>query len=215
METPRQFLIALAIQYGGDWKNTYDAIKARKEPDGWALEKAKNLSEDTITIFDDEYPESLMQSPRPPFVLFIVRGERPVGPYPKAYVQAEGKYAKWSEGQREARARVVSSLPSYAYGREGYVHWIGTDGRETVMSHIPDGYDRKTPMSCMEARRIAVAMCEDAYFFEVKWHEGTSIEVAIFLSEGHGDLYVYPKDWAEKGTMNNELISQGASVLTI
>lgn len=215
METPRQFLIALSIQYGGDWKTTYDAIKARKEPEEWALEKAKNISQDTITIFDDEYPESLKQSPRPPFVLFIVKGERPVGPYPKAYVQAEGKYAGWSEGQREARKIVISSLPSYAYAKKGYIHWVGIDGKETVMSHIPDGYDRQIPMTCMEARRIAVSMCEDAIFFEVKLYTGTSIDVAHFQNNGHGDLYVYPKDGAEKGTLNNELISQGATILML
>lgn len=68
----RDILIGFAVKYKGDWEKIYQAIKNREH-----FANSKELAEyvltiksNVITIFDPEYPQSLKQSSKPPYVLF-------------------------------------------------------------------------------------------------------------------------------------------------
>lgn len=67
-------LIYFAIKYKGDFSNIYNALKNKEVAPIEELEKIKiNLQSGqikAITIVDDDYPESLKQINKPPFVLF-------------------------------------------------------------------------------------------------------------------------------------------------
>ena len=61
----RAALIALSILHGGDWDAIYADVRNHNVP-----EIPEDLPENAITILDEEYPESLRHSPKPPFVLW-------------------------------------------------------------------------------------------------------------------------------------------------
>ena len=67
----RENLLYLAVKYKGEWDPIYEEIKAHKDVDE---KEAKRLIDSVksnyITILDEEYPESLRDSFKPPFVLF-------------------------------------------------------------------------------------------------------------------------------------------------
>ena len=67
----RENLLYLAVKYKGEWDPIYEDIKAHKEVDE---KEAKSIIDSVksnyITILDEEYPESLRDSFKPPFVLF-------------------------------------------------------------------------------------------------------------------------------------------------
>jgi len=69
METKaREILIALAIRNNGDWGRIYEDVKNKTYPTDEEIKQAKSVK--CITILDEEYPNELKQSFKPPFVLF-------------------------------------------------------------------------------------------------------------------------------------------------
>ena len=67
----RDYLIALAIKYQGNWKQILKALENKEYPEG--IDVSKYLSQTkckVITILDSEYPSYLRSLIHPPFVLF-------------------------------------------------------------------------------------------------------------------------------------------------
>lgn len=68
---PRELLIALSLKYKGDWQQIYDAIYRKEDINAeQAKEEIEKLNCRTITIVDPEYPLSLKNIFKPPFVLY-------------------------------------------------------------------------------------------------------------------------------------------------
>lgn len=69
----REILLYFAIKFKGDWNKIYEEVAKKEKPD---FEEAKKvISENNsnyITILDAEYPESLKNGYKPPFVLFYI-----------------------------------------------------------------------------------------------------------------------------------------------
>lgn len=67
----RDLLIYLSLKYEGDWEKIFSAIKGKeafsKED---VLKASENLSCSCVTLIDPEYPSSLKNCNKPPFVLF-------------------------------------------------------------------------------------------------------------------------------------------------
>ena len=67
----RNYLIALAIIYEGNWRKIMQAINAHEEVSEETQNSyLKHLKANVLTILDPEYPEYLKHSFCPPFVLF-------------------------------------------------------------------------------------------------------------------------------------------------
>lgn len=68
----REILIHFALKYNGEWDKIYNAIQSKEEISEVEQNElvAKLGNQKTITILDENYPEKLKQSYRPPFVLF-------------------------------------------------------------------------------------------------------------------------------------------------
>lgn len=68
MAKARDILIALALRHSGDWNKI---MKSIREKDALTEEELAQAAETpAITLIDAEYPTSLKQCDRPPFVLF-------------------------------------------------------------------------------------------------------------------------------------------------
>jgi DNA processing protein len=64
-------LLYFSIKYHGDWDQIYDALERKEKVDREeVLKTEKDLKCKYITILDNEYPNKLRNSHRPPFVLF-------------------------------------------------------------------------------------------------------------------------------------------------
>lgn len=68
----REILLYLTLKYGNDWDKIYQAIRSREDIDYEDAEKVVNeCPNEYITILDEEYPEILKHTYKPPFVLLI------------------------------------------------------------------------------------------------------------------------------------------------
>ena len=68
----REILLYLTLKYGNDWDKIYQAIRSREDIDYEDAEKVVDeCPNEYITILDDEYPEILKHTYKPPFVLLI------------------------------------------------------------------------------------------------------------------------------------------------
>ena len=68
---PRETLLYLALKYKGEWNPIYDDISGHKEIDEKEAQKLiSTVKSKYITIVDPEYPQSLKEAYKPPFVLF-------------------------------------------------------------------------------------------------------------------------------------------------
>lgn len=74
MITGRQLIIALAVEFNGDFDRIYAAMKQKFKPSEETI-LAANASIPTdvkvVTIIDEDYPDNLKRIYKPPFVLFM------------------------------------------------------------------------------------------------------------------------------------------------
>lgn len=67
----KQILLALSLMYDGNWNEIFNRIQTKNIPSENEMENViKDFTGNFITILDEEYPESLKQAYKPPFVLF-------------------------------------------------------------------------------------------------------------------------------------------------
>ena len=59
------------VRYGFDWMSVMRFIRAKEEmPDGWEEEAdAYEEAHECVSALDEEYPQALLRTFRPPFVL--------------------------------------------------------------------------------------------------------------------------------------------------
>ena len=68
---PRENLLYLALKYKGEWNPIYEDVTNHVEIDEKeAIKEISKVNSNYITILDEEYPESLRDAYKPPFVLF-------------------------------------------------------------------------------------------------------------------------------------------------
>ena len=66
----RNILLALVTQNNGNWEKTLEDIKNKKDISEEEVLDCLSISGNFITLIDNDFPEKLKQSYRPPFVLF-------------------------------------------------------------------------------------------------------------------------------------------------
>lgn len=67
--SPRILLLALHLQYNGNWDKVYNAILKRMKPHKRFITKAQKVHRKYLTILDKDYPQHLKTQYRPPFVI--------------------------------------------------------------------------------------------------------------------------------------------------
>ena len=70
MVAARTKLIAMSLKYNGEWKKVYEDIVQRRDVEEEYVKQAEGLKCGTLTMVDEEYPEHLKHTHRPPIVLY-------------------------------------------------------------------------------------------------------------------------------------------------
>lgn len=65
----RVLILALHLQYNGNWDKIYRAITNKSEPHRKYLAKAKKVQYNYLTLLDKDYPQELKFQYKPPFVI--------------------------------------------------------------------------------------------------------------------------------------------------
>ena len=65
----RVLILALHLQYNGNWDKIYRAISNKSEPHRKYLAKAKKVQYNYLTLLDKDYPQELKFQYKPPFVI--------------------------------------------------------------------------------------------------------------------------------------------------
>lgn len=65
----RVLVLALHLQYNGNWDKIYRAILKKIKPHKKYIAKAEKVQRDYLTLLDEDYPHHLKVQYRPPFVI--------------------------------------------------------------------------------------------------------------------------------------------------
>ena len=76
MVKAKELLVAVAAKNKGDWNKIIKFIRTREKPTGEEIEKFSPLTDQAITVLDEDYPETWKNSYMPPIVLFYKGGEK-------------------------------------------------------------------------------------------------------------------------------------------
>ena len=69
----KEILVYLSMKYDGNWDKIYDAIANKEElEEEEVLKTLEKVKSRYVILTDEEYPESLKQMYKPPFVLYYV-----------------------------------------------------------------------------------------------------------------------------------------------
>ena len=145
----REILIYYAIKYKGNWDLIFDAVNVVQNPESKteidedeAKKVLKNVNSPVITILDEEYPDSLKQITKPPFVLFY--------------------HGDISLLKKENKCAVVGSRKCTEYGlyyTNEFVKKLCNDF--VIVSGLAYGIDAAAHRSCIhyQGKTIAVLGC--------------------------------------------------------
>ena len=227
----RERLISLALKYDGNYKKIKDAILKNE------VAEYKEVS--CITIFDDDYPKTLLNLDDPPFVLFYkgnkdllkedmigIVGSRSPCEYAKKaciYLTLNKKdkvivsgLAKGIDGLAHEHAlKTIGILGcgiDYIYPKVNSELFKRIEKDGLLLSEYP--FDVK-PFACHFPfrNRIISALSKELYVMEVHLKSGTMTSVNEALKLGK-DVKVLPFDiFSEKSVYNNQLIKEGALLI--
>lgn len=241
MNKARQDLIAIAIRHQGDWNSIYADIQAKAIPSEEELAKAENV--DCITMLDSEYPNSLKQGFKPPFVLFY-KGD-------KTLLNDTNIIAV--VGGHNPKERIVNFTEKFVSSRNetiinGLSLGIATKGLETALKNgnkviavLGSGIDNcyptqnkalyneialkglliseypfdtePLPVNFPMRNRIIANLSNKVCVMEMKKQSGTMVLINFALQNGK-DIYIVP-DIEEEDNAANQLIDEGAHCLTL
>lgn len=209
IRTGRDALIALAIMHGGDWRAMYEAVKSRSTIPEEAYAKADGVK--AVTILDPEYPQTLKNTHQPPFVLF---GDVPAGFMADAHVQNVDERL-FSDDEKAAHSTVVEAL------RKSGASWIESGSDMTIVWHDGDKSGSFTPFPAGHVRSIAdspyrksimAGVSRILFVFRYR-HDAVGIDISFHLN-ANGDVYALPHPFQDADDKCNELIENGAGILT-
>lgn len=238
MSMNRETLIRLAIKYGGEYENIIKAIDSNDTADEY------DVVDNAITIFDDEYPNELLNLRYPPLVLFYkgnikllnvdkkitVIGSRTPTEYSlkatKKLVEnkqecvivsglAKGIDACAHENASKTIA-VLGCGIDYIYPKCNYELFKRIEKDGLILSEYPKN-TKPLGYHFPFRNRITVALGNEIYIAECKEHSGTTTAINEAL-DINKQIYVLPFDVfeaKEKGIYNNVLISEGSMMWNI
>lgn len=137
----REILLYLSLKFNGDWDKIYKDLSEHKEYDSSeAKTYFDSFKGNYITFLDEEYPESLKQFSKPPFVIYYI-----------------GDISLISD--KNNKLAVVGSRKHSDYGREVTELFVSKLAKDfVIVSGLAYGIDAIAHRSAMDAggRTIAV-----------------------------------------------------------
>lgn len=244
--TAREILIALVIKYAGNWDAIMNAVSKREMPEEKYIIEVNNLKCKTVTLLDNDYPQSLKSMVKPPFVLFyygklsqLQKSDRNIAILGTRDPSDYGM-RKTRELAKDLSYRGYTIVSGLSRGVATIVHNIAIEypNRKTV-AVLPCGIDtcypaanqnlcdilkkhalviselpgtvEPSPQHMINRNRIIAGICGTILVTEAKTHSGVSAAVMFGLNVGDNILCV--PDHADKDSLCNKLISEGACLV--
>lgn len=190
MEKPKQIITYIAIKNNLDWDKTYEDIRTKNIPCNKDIKeycKTHDFS-NVVYILDQEYPNVLKNTRKPPFVLFY-------------------------EGDLTALNNLEDTLYFTALNNNFKVNFnnlilVGKDDKGYYIS-VKGILKLRTTDSVIEAVRVAMVLANKIVITQYNDNEINAIRIGVARALETGkDIYCQPT--SEVGTLNNRLIKEGA-----
>ena len=143
----RENLLYLAIKHQGAWDPIYQDLKDKVEIDEKEAEKViSEVKSNYITILDDNYPVSLKETYKPPFVLFYY-GDISLldDKHNKIAVVGSRKYSKYGKAMTEELVRGIAKdfvvVSGMALGIDAIAHRATIESGGKTVGVLGNGID--------------------------------------------------------------------------
>ena len=143
----REILLYLAVKYKGDWDQIYMDLSGHKEIDE---KEAKTLiskvKSNYLTILDEEYPESLRDTYKSPFVLFYYGDISLLSDKNnKIAVVGSRKYSEYGQEMTEMLVKGIAKdfviISGMAYGIDAIAHRTAIENGGKTIGVLGNGID--------------------------------------------------------------------------
>ena len=221
----REMLLQLVLLYEGDWDNVYRELVNKDYPDTKIEYKG-----DYITIMDEDYPETLKQSYKPPFVLFYEGNINLLKDKNPKLAIGTSKYNQTEQKQLVEQILVGTNYTLILGGRSQIDECIAsqTDNSLIVVAGTPismvdskfknektlivSEYPEKTQITNFTRRnQIIIALCDKTLILHCERTSGTNTLVMFSLQNSKAVMVVPVSAFAKEEVVNNELIYEGAT----
>ena len=235
----KKLLLALSIKYKGEWDKIYTAIEKREDLDEKNVEElAQEYEGRYITMLDNEYPEILRQSYKPPFVLFYEGNIDLLNSDSKKIALNDKRHT--TEFDNQVVEKLFQDLPQnivFIIGGTGQLTKTFVDYSKPVIVVLPYSIDKlednglkrrilnnggviiseypnNTEMSednCIVRYRIMNALCDKVLIpTSFKQQSGTTILINMALQQNKDIIVVPTSPLESEDYANNKLIGEGA-----
>ncbi len=233
----RDLIAAYAYRYNGNWQKIRNAMEAQEDP------LSHPIKEKYITIFDEEYPSSLMDLQCPPWILFY-QGDISLLKKPMATIVGSRNISPYGKKVTEKAADILKEshvlVSGMAKGADACVHERAMDGGHTIGvigSGLKTCYPKENLHLYEKMRQSDLILSEfpehvgvQRYHFpwrnrilaalgsltvvtQARMHSGTMLTVNEAL-EMNRDIYCFPYPFGyPEGEGCNKLIAEGAMIL--
>ena len=212
MVKAKELLVAVAAKNKGDWNKTIQFIRAKEKPTGEEIEKFSPLTDQAITILDEDYPETWKNSYMPPIVLFYEGGE-------KSLLSKINRSAIFvvDDGKGPQVKKIIDDILEHG----GLIvkpdldsgHLLIMNKEQTlILSEYPCGdYDMESKEQRTRVAQIGAGLCGKLFIGATRENSIVTASVIAALNSG-GDVYAIPM---HLGTTykNNEFIREGANIV--
>ena len=179
-------LVYLSVIYKGDWDKIYEAILNKQPIDKKDLEKILNtVTDNYITLLNSNYPDSLKQIFKPPFVLFY-----------------KGNLSLLNE---RVKIAVIGSRNNSEYGKEvteTICKDLITKGNVTIVSGLAKGADSIAHKTCINENGKTIAVLANGlnitYPKENNCLYKQIAEKGLILTEYPSDIMPDPKNFLSR-----------------
>ena len=208
----KELLVAVAAKNKGDWNKIIKFIRTREKPTGEEIEKFSPLTDQAITVLDEDYPETWKNSYMPPIVLFYKGGE-------KSLLSKINRSAIFvvDDGKGPQVKKIIDDILEHG----GLIvkpdldsgHLLIMDREQTlILSEYPCGdYDMESKEQRTRVAQIGAGLCGKLFIGATRESSIVTASVITALNNG-GDVYAIPM---HLGTTykNNEFIREGANIV--
>lgn len=142
----RDILLYFSYKYKGEWQNIFDALQKKENVFEENVEETvKKIGSNYITILDEDYPSSLKNIYRPPFVLYY-KGDKTLLNDNAQYISFIGSRDASSYGENVTRKLIadlkgenVIIVSGLARGIDGIAHQAALDNNLKTIAVLGTG----------------------------------------------------------------------------
>lgn len=182
----REILLYISLMFNGDWDKIYNFIKT-KQPLNIEDAKSvvKNFKGDYVTLIDNNYPSSLKNSRKPPFVLFYKGNYNLLLEDESRILSCIGS-RKASTYGKDITSKIIKNLPNdiiivsgLAKGIDGIAHKAAIDSNKKTIAVLGCGVNYVYPLENKDL------------YDEILKHEGLILSEYADMCEPKPDYFLY------------------------